>query len=174
MSGWDTVSIKSNECLVICHRKTSEWATPALRIIAGLKTVDMLIVEICQLCGGTVLQQSREEWCQIWKGKKKIFFWYMSFNSQQKNASWHGCHLEFKNSALWQRIMKLRIWLVDYKLLFWLNKIHMVSILADWVILVSLSFFFSWVNWEREREGARGSSAPAGNKRGGKAGVVFT
>lgn len=88
------------------------------------------------------------------KGEKKIFFWYMSFNSQQKNASWHGCHLEFKNSALWQRIMKLRIWLVDYKLLFWLNKIHMVSVLADWVILVSLSlFFFSWVNWEREREG---------------------
>lgn len=109
------------------------------------------------------------------KGEKKIIFWYMSFNSQQKNASWHGCHLQFKNSALWQRIMKLRIWLVDYKLLFWLNKIHMVSILADWVILVSLSlFFFSWVNWEREREEARGSSAPAGNKRGGKAGVVFT
>lgn len=48
----------------------------------------------------------------------------------------------------------------------------MVSILADWVILVSLSLFFFFLS--ELREGARGSSAPAGNKRGGKAGVVFT
>lgn len=89
------------------------------------------------------------------KGEKKIFFWYMSFNSQQKNASWHGCHLEFKNSALWQRIMKLRIWLVDYKLLFWLNK-NSYGLNFSWLghscLSLSLFFFLSEL-----REGARGS-----------------
>lgn len=88
----------------------------------------------------------------------------------QKNASWHGCHLKFKNSALWQRIMKLRVRLVDYKLLFWLNKIHMVSIWADWVILVSLFFFVL----SELRERARGSECPGWKQKRGKAGVVFT
>lgn len=120
-------------------------------IMAVLKTVDVLIVEICQKCGGTALQR-REEGVMGRVGNNFLFLAY-ELNCSEENANWHDERLGCENGALRRRMVKLRAPAVGYQTF---SFIKQNSYGLDFLFFFFFTFFHEkreCPDWKQKRGG---------------------